>query len=93
MCVSTIAHWIANLLVSYTFLPWVDMVGTPVAFLSYATFGLLGWGWLMWSLPETRGLNLEEIEEVFTRYADHVAKEYARRDPSSLDVHKYVRVK
>lgn len=93
MCVSTIAHWIANLLVSYTFLPWVDMVGTPVAFLSYATFGLLGWGWLMWSLPETRGLNLEELEEVFTRYADRVAKEYARRDPSSLDVHKYVRVK
>lgn len=93
MSVSTIVHWVANLLVSYTFLPWIDIVGAPFAFWSYAAFGLFGWGWLTWSLPETRGLCLEEIEEVFTRYADRVAKEYARRDVSSLDVHKYVRVK
>ena len=93
MSVSAIVHWIANLLVSYMFLPWIDVVGTPFAFWTYAAFGVLGGGWLMWSLPETRRLSLEEIEETFTRYADHVAKEYARRDPSSLDVHRYVPVK
>ena len=93
MSVSTMFHWSTSLLVSYTFLPWVNVVGAPFAFWSYAIFGLLGWGWLMCSLPETRGVSLEEIEELFTRYADRVAKEYARRDPSSLDVHKYVRVK
>ena len=93
MSVSTITHWVANFLISYTFLPWIDLVGAPFAFWSYATCGVLGWGWLVCRLPETRGLGLEEIEEVFTRYADRVAKEYARRDPASLDVHKYVHVR
>jgi SP family myo-inositol transporter-like MFS transporter 13 len=93
MSCATMTNWGANWLVSYSFLPLTQHVTAPVVFWIYAGIGAIGWLWFACWMPETKGLGLEEIEQLFTRHADKQAKQWARRDPSVLNVHKYVVVK
>ena len=40
-------------------------VGSPQAFWIYAFVGVCGWVWFYFNLPETKGLPLEKIGELF----------------------------
>ena len=61
MSVATMANWGANLLVALTFLTLLDELGEAETFWLYAGVTLLGLGFVVLRVPETRGKTLEEI--------------------------------
>jgi SP family myo-inositol transporter-like MFS transporter 13 len=67
LSVATSVNWVSNLIVSFTFLSVTRSLGTYSAFWLYAVVALFGAGVLWKELPETRGLELEEIQRIFER--------------------------
>ncbi|RLN57395.1 hypothetical protein BBJ28_00002693 [Nothophytophthora sp. Chile5] len=67
LSMATSVNWLFNLLVSFTFLTIVDLLEPYGAFWLYASFALLGLAYLWKELPETKGLELEEIQRIFER--------------------------
>ena len=72
MSSATIANWIANLVVALTFLDLIGWLGRPGVFFLYAalTFAALAFGYVL--VPETKGLDLEAIEALWTTRAPPV---------------------
>lgn len=62
---STSTNWIVNLAMSLTFLTTISAIGLPAAFCLYATISFGFWIFFLMYLPETRGLQLEEISRLF----------------------------
>jgi len=60
------AQWIANFLVSFTFPKLADWSLT-VTYGGYAFFALLSFVFVLWKIPETKGMELEQTETLFVR--------------------------
>jgi SP family galactose:H+ symporter-like MFS transporter len=67
--ISTFANWVANLLVSVTFLSLVNGIGQSGTFWLYAAMGVLAFVFCQRMVPETKGKNLEEIEYYWEQQA------------------------
>ncbi len=67
LSIATAVNWISNLLVSFTFLSIIDTIGASGAFWLYAVLACVGFVYLYRHLPETKGLELEEIQRIFQR--------------------------
>lgn len=67
--VATAVNWSCNLLISMTFLTLTRWLTTYGAFWLYAGVAVVGWAFLYFHMPETRGKELEEIEQLFTHGA------------------------
>uniref|UniRef100_K3WTQ4 Hexose transporter 1 n=1 Tax=Globisporangium ultimum (strain ATCC 200006 / CBS 805.95 / DAOM BR144) TaxID=431595 RepID=K3WTQ4_GLOUD len=67
LSVATSVNWISNLVVSFTFLATIDALAPYGAFWLYASIAAFGLVYLYKELPETKGLALEEIQQIFER--------------------------
>ena len=65
IAIATSVNWISNLIVSMTFLTLADNLGQPQTFGLYAGLGLVGLVFFLFFVPETKGKNLENVEELF----------------------------
>lgn len=62
MSIATLANWVFNFIISFTFLSLVEGLGKAGAFWLYAGIGVIGWFFCRYVVPETRGVPLETIE-------------------------------
>jgi len=63
--VGTMANWASNFAISLTFLPLLNLLGNAPTFWLYAAVGLFTVWFCVRFVPETKGKQLEEIEEIF----------------------------
>ena len=63
--ISTTTNWITNFIVSLTFLDIVESFTTSGAFLFYSGLSVFGWFFMFFLVPETKGVPLERIPELF----------------------------
>ncbi len=59
---STMANWIANMIIGATFLTLIDTIGSPGTFWLYAVLHLACNVLTIMFVPETKNISLEEIE-------------------------------
>jgi SP family sugar:H+ symporter-like MFS transporter len=70
------AQWVANFLITVSF-PEMSSWSLPLTYAMYAAFALLSFFYVMLRIPETKGMELEQTETLFTVAADDRA---ARRE-------------
>ncbi|GEA83766.1 sugar porter family MFS transporter [Cellulomonas gelida] len=56
------AQWIANFLITISFPPLLGAFGASVPYLMYAIFAALSFFFTLWKVPETKGVELEDME-------------------------------
>jgi len=62
--VAAAAQWIANFLITISFPPMLDRFGASIPYLMYAIFATLSFFFTLWKVPETKGIQLEDMEGV-----------------------------
>lgn len=62
--VAAAAQWIANFLITISFPPLLDRFGAAIPYLMYAIFAMLSFLFTLWKVPETKGIELEDMEGV-----------------------------
>ncbi|MDM7832306.1 sugar porter family MFS transporter [Cellulomonas edaphi] len=62
--VAAAAQWIANFAITMTFPPMLDAFGATGPYLMYAIFAALSFFFVLWKIPETKGVQLEDMEDV-----------------------------
>jgi MFS transporter, SP family, galactose:H+ symporter len=62
MSLATAASWVANLLVSMTFLSLVEGIGHAATFWLFGSICVVSWFFVYAQVPETKGRSLEELE-------------------------------
>ena len=67
MACSTFANWVANMLVSATFLTGLELLGVDTVLWVYAGLNALFLVMVVLRVPETRGMTLEQIEAELMR--------------------------
>lgn len=61
------SNWVSNLVVSLTFLSLTEALGSAGTFLLFAGFSLLGLIAIFFLVPETKGLQFEEVENILKK--------------------------
>lgn len=62
VALATAVNWGSAFLVSQGFLSLVNSIGSSLSFWLFAVFCGLGWIWVYFKVPETKGQTLEEIQ-------------------------------
>ncbi|SKC75308.1 sugar porter family MFS transporter [Krasilnikoviella flava] len=59
--VGAAANWIANFVITLTFPPMLDTFGPAIPYLMYAVFAALSFFFVLGKIPETKGVELEDM--------------------------------
>ena len=62
--VAAAAQWIANFLITVSFPPLLDRFGASIPYLIYAIFAFLSFVFVFSKIPETKGVELEDMHHV-----------------------------
>jgi sugar porter (SP) family MFS transporter len=62
--VAAAAQWIANFLITVSFPPMLDAFGATGPYLMYAIFAALSFVFVLGKVPETKGVELEDMEDL-----------------------------
>ncbi|KAE8714882.1 Inositol transporter 4 [Hibiscus syriacus] len=60
--IAAVFNWTSNLIVSLTFLTLTKALGSSGTFLLFAGYCVIGLVFIYWFVPETKGLQFEEVE-------------------------------
>ena len=67
VAIGSMFNWIFSLVVALTFLPLIDVIGQTLVFSIYAIFVFLGFVFVLFLVPDTKGRDLEETEKLFKK--------------------------
>ncbi|KDP36441.1 hypothetical protein JCGZ_09511 [Jatropha curcas] len=62
--IAAVTNWSSNLLVSETYLTLTEHLGAGGTFLLFAGISCIGLACIFWFVPETKGLQFEEVEKI-----------------------------
>nr|GMD40818.1 inositol transporter 4 [Ipomoea batatas] len=65
--IAAVANWVSNLVVSLTFLTLIEAIGTSGTFFLFAGCSVTGLVAIFFLVPETRGLQFEEVEKMLEK--------------------------
>ncbi|KAG9144896.1 hypothetical protein Leryth_021307 [Lithospermum erythrorhizon] len=65
--IAAVSNWISNLIVSETFLTLTEAIGSSGTFLLFAGFSTIGLVFIYFLVPETKGLQFEEVEKMLAK--------------------------
>jgi SP family galactose:H+ symporter-like MFS transporter len=65
VAVATAFNWASAFLVSQVFLSLIGAIGDSFTFWLFALFCGLGWVWIFYAVPETKGRSLEQIQQIW----------------------------
>lgn len=65
--IAAVSNWASNLIVSETFLTLTEALGSAGTFLLFAGFSFLGLVAIFFLVPETKGLQFEEVEKMLEK--------------------------
>lgn len=82
--IAAVSNWVSNLVVSLTFLSLTEALGSAGTFLLFAGFSLLGLIAIYILVPETKGLQFEEVEKILQKgFRPSCLKAKAKNEESS----------
>lgn len=67
MSLAVFSNWLANFIVTTSFLSLVKTLGSTYTFWLYGLIGVIGWLFIYMKVPETKGKSLEEIQDFWHR--------------------------
>ena len=65
--IAAVSNWVSNLIVSETFLTLTETLGPAATFLLFAGFSAIGLVAIYFLVPETKGLQFEEVEKMLQK--------------------------
>jgi len=65
VAIATAVNWGSAFLVSEFFLSMVHGIGADLTFGVFAAFCVVAWVWIFFRVPETKGLSLEQIQDMW----------------------------
>ncbi|KAF9620565.1 hypothetical protein IFM89_013230 [Coptis chinensis] len=80
--IAATANWISNLFIAQTFLTFTEVLGTGWTFFGFGVVAFVGLIFVLVCVPETKGLHIEEVENMLDQRALHY--KFWKKDPKPI---------